>query len=51
MGGEPLQGGSEKDTDARWTKKRGASYYGYKNHVNVDREHKFIRGYKVTVGL
>ena len=43
--------GAQKDTDARWTKKRGASYYGYKNHVNVDREHKFIRGYEVTVGL
>jgi IS5 family transposase len=24
-----------KDTDARWTKKRGQSHYGYKNHINV----------------
>ena len=23
----------QKDTDARWTKKRGQSCYGYKNHV------------------
>lgn len=39
---------SQKDTDARWTKKRGTSYYGYKNHVNVDVEHKLIRDYGVT---
>ena len=39
---------AQKDTEARWTKKRGISYYGYKNYVNVDREHKFIRGYEVT---
>lgn len=30
---------SQKDTDARWTKKHGKSHYGYKNHVNVDRQH------------
>ena len=30
----------QKDKDARWTKKHGKSYYGYKNHVNVDRRHK-----------
>lgn len=38
----------QKDTDARWTKKRGKSFYGYKNHVNVDAKHKFIRAYEVT---
>jgi len=27
---------SQKDVDARWTKKHGKSHYGYKNHVNVD---------------
>ena len=37
-----------KDTDARWTKKNGASYFGYKNHVNADRKHKLIRGYEIT---
>jgi len=39
---------SQKDTDARWTKKHGNSHYGYKNHVNVDRRHKLVRRYKVT---
>ena len=27
----------QKDKDARWTKKHGKSFFGYKNHVNVDR--------------
>lgn len=39
---------AHKDTDARWTKKNGMSFYGYKNHANVDRTHKFIRRYMVT---
>ena len=26
----------QKDKDARWTKKHGKSFYGYKNHVNAD---------------
>ena len=39
---------SQKDTDARWTKKHGQSHYGYKNHLNVDRGHKLVRRYKVT---
>jgi len=39
---------SQKDVDARWTKKRGKTHYGYKNHVNVDRMHKLIRRYHVT---
>jgi len=39
---------SQKDTDARWTKKHGKSHYGYKNHVNVDRRHKLVRRYHVT---
>ena len=38
----------QKDTDARWTKKHGKSHYGYKNHINIDREHKLIRRYSVT---
>lgn len=37
-----------KDTDARWTKKNGANYYGYKNHVNVDKKYKLIRKFEVT---
>ena len=39
---------SQKDTDARWTKKHGKNHYGYKNHVNVDRRHKLVRRYEVT---
>lgn len=39
---------SQKDVDARWTKKNGKSHYGYKNHVNVDRKHKLIRRYHVS---
>jgi transposase, IS5 family len=38
----------QKDTDARWIKRNGKSYYGYKNHVNVDVKHKIIRTYSVT---
>lgn len=38
----------QKDSDARWTKKSGASFFGYKNHVAVDVKHKFIRDYDVT---
>ena len=38
----------QKDVDARWVKKRGRNYYGYKNHVGVDRKHKLIRTYQVT---
>jgi len=38
----------QKDVDARWTKKNGKSYYGYKNHVSVDVEHKLIRAYAVS---
>ncbi|MDP2168676.1 MAG: IS5 family transposase [Thermodesulfovibrionales bacterium] len=38
----------QKDTDARWTKKGGRSFFGYKNHVCVDAKHKLIRGYEVT---
>lgn len=38
----------QKDTEARWTKKGDKSYYGYKNHVNVDNAHKLVRKYTVT---
>jgi len=38
----------QKDTDARWTVKHGQNHYGYKNHVNVDKQHKLIRRYTVT---
>jgi IS5 family transposase len=38
----------QKDLDARWTKKRGQLYFGYKNHLNVDVQHKLIRLWAVT---
>ncbi len=38
----------QKDTDARWIKKNGVSYFGYKNHVSTDVKHKLVRGWAVT---
>ena len=38
----------QKDKDARWTKKHERSYFGYKNHVGVDRRHKLVRRYVVS---
>jgi len=38
----------QKDTDARWTQKHGRSYFGYKNHIGMDRRHKLVRRYAVT---
>jgi len=38
----------QKDVDARWTKKNGKTYFGYKNHVSADVKHKFVRSYAVT---
>ena len=38
----------QKDVDARWTKKNGERYYGYKNHVKVDSRSKLIEGFTVT---
>lgn len=38
----------QKDIDARWVKKDGRNYYGYKNHIDIDVKHKFIRDYDVT---
>lgn len=38
----------QKDTDARWTKKSGKNFFGYKNHISIDAKHKLIRGYAVT---
>ena len=37
-----------KDIDARWTKKNGDTFYGYKNHVKVDSKSKIIGTYYVT---
>jgi len=39
---------AQKDVDARWTRKNGDDFFGYKNHVCPDVEHKLIRAYEVT---
>lgn len=39
---------AHKDTDARWTKKGGQSHYGYKNHINIDKDTKLITGHACT---
>jgi len=39
---------SQKDVDARWTKKNDETFYGYKNHVDIDVKNKLIRNYDVT---
>jgi len=38
----------QKDVDARWMRKDGRNYFGYKNHVEVDTKHKLIRKWEVT---
>lgn len=38
----------QKDTDARWVKKNGKNYFGYKNHIEIDAKHKLVRKYDVT---
>ena len=37
-----------KGIDARWTKKRGENYYGYKDHASVCQKAKIIHRYTVT---
>lgn len=39
---------AQKDTDARWTKKGGQNHYGYKNHINIDRDTKLITAHACT---
>lgn len=39
---------SQKDTDARWTKKGNETHFGYKDHVKVDADSKLITDYAVT---
>lgn len=38
----------QKDTQARWTRKANKTYFGYKNHINVDVKHKVIRRFAVS---
>ena len=39
---------AQKETDARWTKKSGTSFYGFKDHINVDRDTKLITAWEAT---
>ena len=39
---------SQKDIDARWTKKNFVTFFGYKNHVKSDTKTKLIKTYLVT---
>lgn len=39
---------SQKDVEARWTRKNNKSYYGYKLHANADRAWGFVRRAEVT---
>ena len=38
----------QKDVDARWTKKHGKSYFGYKISANADKRYKLVRKIKVS---
>ena len=42
------QQAAHRDGEANWTQKHDRSYFGYKNHINVDVEHGFIRDDAVT---
>ncbi len=39
---------SQKDVDATWTRKSDVRYFGYKNHICVDRKSKLIKNDEVT---
>jgi IS5 family transposase len=38
----------QKDTDGKWMKKNGETYFGYKNHVKICKTSKLISAYDVT---
>jgi IS5 family transposase len=39
---------THKDTDARWVKKNGVSFFGYKDHIKTDAGTSLITDYRVT---
>jgi hypothetical protein len=39
---------SHKDTDARWVKKNGVNFFGYKDHIKTDAGTSLITDYRVT---
>ena len=38
----------QKDVEARWTKKHGKSYFGYKLSASADKRYKLVRKIKVS---
>lgn len=38
----------QKDVDAKWFKKNGRNYFGYKDHIKADKGSKLITAYQVT---
>ena len=51
QGAKPAYGSASDDAadkDARWTRKGGKSYYGYKAHIGVDRGSRLIRRNRLT---
>ena len=47
MWGCPCTVIKDKDIDARWVKKRGERFYGYKDNVEICKKTKLIRNYTV----
>ena len=39
---------SQKDVDARWMTKNGKTYFGYKDHIKIDKESKMITAFSVS---
>jgi transposase, IS5 family len=38
----------QKDLDADWVKKNGKTFFGYKNHIKIDKGSKLITSYAIT---
>jgi len=38
----------QKDIDADWTKKNGKTFFGYKNHIKINKGSKLITFYAIT---
>jgi IS5 family transposase len=45
---ETAKAGQAPDADARYARKHGQSYYGYKAHLSTDGRHQLICGAKAT---
>ena len=39
---------SQKDVDAKWTKKNNKTFFGYKNHIKADKKSKIILSHHTT---